>query len=151
MPLEIERKFLVIKKQWSKVAKPDGIHYKQGYIVSDPDKSIRVRITETKSYLTIKGKTVGATREEFEYEIPRGDAEKLLQNYTHSLLEKIRYTIIHEGKVWEVDEFMGKNEGLILAEIELKIEDEKFALPEWIGKEVTSDPEYYNVNLAQNH
>lgn len=150
MPIEIERKFLVDKDKWSKVNKPKGNHYKQGYLLSDPEKSIRIRITEYKGYLTIKGKTQGATRDEFEYEIPRSDAEKLLRHYAISALEKIRYKIIYEDKLWEVDEFLGKNEGLILAEIELESEQEEFAIPEWAAEEVTTNTEYYNVNLAQN-
>lgn len=151
MGIEIERKFLVNKPKWEKLSKPEGQYYKQGYIVSDPKKSVRIRIAGTKSTITIKGATKGASREEFEYDIPRNDAEILLNNYTTSSLEKIRYKIQFKNKLWEVDEFKGENTGLILAEIELKEESETFDIPDWIEEEVTGNQRYYNVNLAQKH
>src|SRR4051794_7005925 len=116
MNLEIERKFLVIKKTWDDLPKSQGEYFRQGYISTDPEKTIRVRLTETKAYLTIRGKNKGISRQEFEYEIPTEDATELLNNFTSTCIEKIRYKIIYEGKVWEVDEFKGDNEGLMIAE-----------------------------------
>ena len=150
MALEIERKYLVNHKKWQALSKPKGNHYRQGYILTDPKKTIRVRITETKCFITIKGKTTGATRLEYEYEIPKKDAEELLNNFCTAELKKNRYKIVYKNKLWEVDEFLGENEGLIIAEIELKEEDEIFEIPEWVANEVTSDERYYNANLVQN-
>lgn len=148
MPTEIERKFLVEKSIWQKVEKNSGEMYRQGYLLTDPNKTIRVRQTSEKGFITIKGLSVGATRPEFEYEIPFDDAKELLNQFAISELSKIRYKIIFEDKLWEVDEFLGDNLGLIVAEIELKSEDESFALPDWIDREVTSEQKYYNSNLT---
>lgn len=148
MPTEIERKFLVDKSIWQKVEKNSGEMYRQGYLLTDPNKTIRVRQTSEKGFITIKGLSVGATRPEFEYEIPFDDAKELLNQFAISELSKIRYKIIFEDKLWEVDEFLGDNLGLIVAEIELKSEDESFALPHWIDREVTSEQKYYNCNLT---
>ncbi|MEO5649435.1 MAG: UPF0158 family protein [Ginsengibacter sp.] len=150
MALEIERKYLVNHQKWQALSKPAGQHYRQGYLLTDPKKTIRVRITETKSFITIKGESTGATRLEYEYEIPHKDAEELLNNFSTAELEKTRYKIIYKKKLWEVDEFSGENDGLIMAEIELQREDEIFEIPEWIAKEVTGDKRYYNANLVQN-
>ncbi|MEO8854865.1 MAG: UPF0158 family protein, partial [Ginsengibacter sp.] len=150
MPLEIERKYLVNLTKWLALSKPRGNHYRQGYIVTDPKKTIRIRITEAASFITIKGETTGATRSEYEYKIPREDAEELLNNFCVAALEKIRYKIRHKNKLWEVDEFLGENEGLIFAEIELKEEDETFEIPEWVANEITGEERYYNANLVQN-
>jgi CYTH domain-containing protein len=150
MPLEIERKYLVNEEKWLSVAKPEGIHYSQGYILNDPQKTVRVRVTDKKCFITIKGATTGATRAEYEYAIPRKDAEELLNNFCAAKVEKMRYSLIFKNKLWEVDEFLGKNEGLIIAEIELKEEDEIFVAPSWMEKEITGDARYYNANLAQN-
>ncbi|HEY5369759.1 MAG TPA: UPF0158 family protein [Hanamia sp.] len=150
MALEIERKYLVDDKKWLALSKQEGNHYRQGYIVTEPKKTIRVRITETKCFITIKGESTGATRSEYEYEIPRKDAEELLDNFCVAELEKTRYKIIYKNKLWEVDEFLGENEGLIIAEIELNEEDEIFEIPEWVANEVTGDERYYNANLVQN-
>ncbi|SEF67260.1 CYTH domain-containing protein [Halpernia humi] len=148
MPTEIERKFLVEKSIWQKVEKNSGELYRQGYLLTDPNKTIRVRQTSEKGFITIKGLSVGATRPEFEYEIPFDDAKELLNQFAISELSKIRYKIIFEDKLWEVDEFLGDNLGLIVAEIELKSEDISFALPDWIDREVTSEQKYYNSNLT---
>ncbi|MEO9147123.1 MAG: UPF0158 family protein [Ginsengibacter sp.] len=150
MPLEIERKYLVNHKKWQALSKPEGHHYRQGYILTDPKKTIRIRITETKCFITIKGESTGATRSEYEYEIPREDAEELLNNFCVAELEKNRYKINYKNKLWEVDDFLGENEGLIVAEIELKKEDEIFEIPEWVDNEITGDERYYNANLVQN-
>lgn len=148
MGIEIERKYLINYEKWQKVKKPLGQAFRQGYILTDPTKTIRVRLTETSGYLTIKGLSMGATRPEYEYDIPISDAEELLDNFSISELSKIRYKIAFENKVWEVDEFLGDNTGLIIAEIELKSEDEHFKCPDWIDKEVTGDEKYYNSNLT---
>lgn len=148
MGIEIERKFLVDKEKWGQVDKNDRSLFRQGYILSDPEKTIRVRLTDKEAFLTIKGLSVGASRPEFEYSIPKADAQQLLDNFCGSEISKIRYFIMHDGKLWEVDEFLGQNEGLIVAEIELESEDEEFSLPAWIDKEVTSEKKYSNSNLA---
>jgi adenylate cyclase len=148
MGIEIERKFLVKKDKWAQVVKTERSHFRQGYIISDPQKTIRVRLTDTEGFLTIKGQTVGVARPEFEYSIPKEDAQQLLDNFCSSEISKIRHFIPHDGHTWEVDEFLGQNEGLIVAEIELQSEDEAFALPDWIDREVTSEKKYTNSNLS---
>jgi adenylate cyclase len=148
MGLEIERKFLVNHQEWAKTEKPKGEFYRQGYILTDPKKTIRVRETDSKSFLTIKGISVGASRPEFEYEIPKEDAQQMLDMFAVSDLTKIRYKIDCDNKIWEIDEFLGKNEGLIVAEIELSSEDETFTIPDWIAEEVTGECKYYNSNLS---
>lgn len=150
MAKEIERKYLIDLKKWREIEKPPGHHYRQGYLLIDPQKTIRVRLAETKGFLTIKGITVGATRLEYEYEIPATEAKELLDNFSTSELSKIRYKMDFKNKVWEVDEFVGDNAGLFIAEIELKSEDEVFDLPEWVAREVTEEEKYYNSNLAIN-
>jgi adenylate cyclase len=148
MGQEIERKFLVNHTLWNELIKPIGETYRQGYINIDPQKTIRVRLTETKGFLTIKGITVGATRSEFEYEIPIKDANDLLDVFSISELSKIRYKIKLDDKIWEVDEFLGENIGLIVAEIELYHENENFKIPNWIAEEVTEQEKYYNSSLT---
>lgn len=150
MGKEIERKFLIDLKKWQKGEKPPGQYYRQGYLLTDPQKTIRVRLTNTKGFLTIKGISVGVTRLEYEYEIPAADAKELLDNFSISELSKIRYNIEFKGKTWEVDEFLGDNAGLFIAEIELISEDENIELPEWVAKEVTEEEKYYNSNLTIN-
>ena len=150
MGVEIERKFLVKKELWEALEKPKGNLYRQGYLLTDPNKTIRVRITDLCGYLTIKGISVGATRPEFEYEIPGNEAEQLLDNFSVSELKKIRYEILFKGKLWEVDEFLGNNQGLVVAEIELNSESEIFELPDWVDREVTGEGKYYNSNLSIN-
>ena len=148
MGVEIERKFLVDKEQWTQLAKPQGKHYRQGYILSEVTKTIRVRITDEHGYITIKGATEGISRKEYEYIIPINEGAELLDNFAVSELEKTRYCINFAGKVWEVDEFLGDNKGLLVAEIELENEAETFKLPAWATTEVTGDKKYYNSNLA---
>ncbi len=150
MPIEIERKFLVNRNLWGKIAKHQGIHYRQGYLVAEAGKTIRVRVTDLYGYITIKGASTEMSRSEFEYKIPKGDAEELLNLFAVSELSKIRYKIEYAGKLWEVDEFLGDNSGLLMAEIELTSEEEEFQLPEWIEAEVTGDKRYYNSYLSQN-
>jgi adenylate cyclase len=149
MAKEIERKFLVKSDAWRSLA--EGTKYRQGYLNSDKERVVRVRTINDKGFLTIKGITVGATRSEFEYEIPLEDTDFMLDNLCEQfLIEKNRYKIKMGDLVWEVDEFFGKNEGLIVAEVELTSEDQKFEKPDWIGEEVTSDPRYFNSNLVKD-
>lgn len=148
MGKEIERKFLVAGDAWRKLS--TGTLYRQGYLSTVKERTVRVRTIDDKGFLTIKGITVGATRAEYEYEIPVKDANAMLNDLCERpLIEKKRYKIEHQGFIWEVDEFKGENQGLILAEIELSNENEKFSLPEWIGEEVAGNPEYFNSNLIK--
>ncbi|MBW1696906.1 MAG: CYTH domain-containing protein [Deltaproteobacteria bacterium] len=149
MGTEIERKFLVKDESFRSLAK--GARYRQGYLNSAKERVVRVRTIDDEGFLTIKGITVRATRIEYEYKIPVEEAEVMLSELCEKpLIEKNRYKIIYEGLTWEVDEFFGDNQGLILAEVELKSEDQKFKKPEWIGEEVTGDPKYFNSNLIKN-
>ncbi|BBA80002.1 putative adenylate cyclase [cyanobacterium endosymbiont of Rhopalodia gibberula] len=149
MAIEIERKFLVKGDAWRSWGQ--GKIYRQGYILTQNEMTtVRVRIVGDCAFLTFKGKTKGFSREEFEYSIPLEDAEIMLENLcNHPLIQKIRYRIHLGNLVWEVDEFQGENEGLVLAEVELSSEDQSFELPAWIGEEVTQDLRFYNVNLAK--
>jgi adenylate cyclase len=148
MALEIERKFLINKNIWESLQKPAGKLYRQGYLLNTRDKTIRIRTTDDDAHLTIKGKTDGMTRSEFEYKIPLTEGNELLDSFSESELSKTRYEIYHKNKLWEVDVFHGDNEGLVVAEIELDSEDESFELPDWVSQEVTNDPRYYNANLT---
>ncbi len=147
MGVEIEKKFLVIGDNWKKL--DAGAIYRQGYLISGHGCTVRVRIAGERGYLTVKGPNVGAARKEYEYEIPPAEAGELLEDLcAKPLIEKRRYRVPVKDHVWEVDEFFGENEGLVIAEIELKKEDEDFVKPEWAGIEVTGDPRYYNANLV---
>ena len=148
MAMEIERKFLVNKQRWTEVEKGSGVRYHQGYLSTESKATVRVRLAGEMAWLTIKGPTTGASRSEFEYSVPASDAEAMLDTLCATSLQKIRYKLMHAGKLWEVDEFLGANEGLLLAEIELPAEDEVFELPPWVGEEVTTDARYYNSNLS---
>ncbi|MBN8788359.1 MAG: CYTH domain-containing protein [Terrimonas sp.] len=148
MPLEIERKFLINHNKWNTLPKPQGKLYRQGYLLNDIHKTIRVRLSNENAFITIKGKTTGATRSEFEYNIPLTDAKQLLDNFSNNEISKTRYNISYRSKLWEIDVFHGENEGLIVAEIELQSEGEPFDIPDWVTEEVTHDPRYYNANLA---
>jgi adenylate cyclase len=147
MAQEIERKFLLAGEGWRGLA--PGVEYRQGYLCASKERSVRVRLAGNKGYLTVKGKTIGASRSEYEYEIPPEDASLMLDELCpQPLIEKKRYTIPLHGCIWEVDEFFGLNAGLVVAEIELKSENQPFERPEWIGEEVTGDPRYYNAALS---
>lgn len=147
--IEIERKFLVVSDQWRALA--TGTLYRQGYIPTLDDRTVRVRIAGQQGYLTIKGKTQGIARSEFEYQIPVEDAAQLLDTICEApLIEKYRYRIPLDGLVWEVDEFLGENQGLIIAEVELEDVAQAIALPSWIGQEVSGELRYYNSNLAKH-
>jgi adenylate cyclase len=148
MGAEIERKFLVRGNAWKALAA--GVRMRQGYLSADPERVVRVRIEGDAATLTIKGRTVGATRGEWEYSIPLADAEELLDRLCpRPLVEKFRHRIEQHGMLWEVDEFLGENAGLVVAEIELRSEDQVFVKPDWVGDEVTGDPRYYNANLLR--
>ncbi len=147
MAVEIERKFLVLNDQYKENS--PGITCRQGYIYSDRNKSIRVRTMDDQGFLTIKYDSKGISRTEFEYSIPLHDAKKMLDQLCEKpLIEKIRYKIPFDGFTWDVDEFLGANSGLVLAEIELEYEAQPFSKPSWIGREVSGDTRYYNSNLV---
>ena len=149
MAVEIERKFLVVEESWRELA--EGTSYRQGYLSTVKERTVRVRTIDDKGYLTIKGITIGATRAEYEYEIPAAEANEMLDTLCEQpIIEKKRYKIPRDGFTWEIDEFGGVNEGLIVAEIELESEDQAFDKPGWVGEEVTGDPKYFNSNLIAN-
>ena len=149
MAEEIERKFLVRGEEWKALAK--GTSYRQGYLNSIKERTVRVRTIADKGYLTVKGITTGATRSEYEYEIPAVEADAMLTDLCEKpLIEKNRYKITMGNHIWEIDEFFGENRGLVVAEVELKSEDQAFQKPQWIGEEVTGDPRYFNSNLIKH-
>lgn len=149
MATEIERKFLVKSEEWRNLA--TGIIYRQGYIATKNVTTVRVRLAGNQGYLTIKGTTQGISRAEYEYEIPAVDAQEMLDNLCESpLIEKTRYKIVIDDLVWEVDEFVGENQGLIIAEVELSDANQTINIPDWIGQEVSDDARYYNANLVQH-
>lgn len=146
MALEIERKFIVNDDSFRQIAYK-SISIRQGYLSRIPERTIRVRTIDDKGFLTIKGKNIGIVRNEFEYEIPLADALEILTMCVPPILEKTRYLIKYDNLTWEVDEFHGAHQGLIMAEVELSTKDTEITLPPFIGKEVTGNPEYYNSNL----
>lgn len=146
MAVEIERKFLVNEKLVPQAAQK--IAMVQAYLHADPDRTIRVRIAGEKAFLTIKGRMVGFSRPEFEYEIPVADAREMMQMAVSFPVEKVRHIIYFDAKKWEVDFFEGENTGLVLAEIELPDENEPVRLPPWIKMEVTGQIQYHNSYLA---
>jgi adenylate cyclase len=146
--VEIERKFLVDRKKWEMLTRPAGTSYIQGYLSIDEDKVVRVRVAGDKGFLTIKGKSETFSHPEFEYIIPAEDARELIFQYTTTRIEKVRTRIAAGNHVWEVDEFHGENEGLLMAEIELESPEDFFEKPAWLGREVTSDKRYYNAYLS---
>jgi len=148
MGIEIERKFLLAGDAWRGLGQATPM--RQGYLCSDPERTVRVRIEGEGAVITIKSKASGASRGEWEYPIPVADAAELLDRLCEQpLVEKTRHRIAHAGHVWEVDEFAGDNAGLVVAEIELGAEDEAFEKPDWIGREVTGDKRYYNSSLIR--
>lgn len=148
--MEIERKYLVDTQRWENLPKPKPIKIVQGYLTTNPEKTIRVRIKGEKALMTIKGQVQGIAREEIEFEIPIDKAYELIHKFCGAVIEKNRYLINHKGKTWEVDVFEGNNKGLVLAELELLTEDERFTLPDWVTQEVTHDFRYYNSYLSEN-
>jgi adenylate cyclase len=148
MPTEIERKFLVDLEKWGKVIKPAGKLYNQGYILSEERRTVRIRVTNDAAYITLKGASTGISRSEYEYTIPVNEGNEILDNFATSLIKKTRYEIEYAGHTWEVDVFTGDNTGLIVAEIELRHEDEQFEKPDWAGPEVSHDNRYTNASLS---
>ncbi|HAG80020.1 MAG TPA: adenylate cyclase [Cyanobacteria bacterium UBA12227] len=149
MATEIERKFLVKNDRWRELA--TGTVYRQGYISTQKGITVRVRLVGNEGYLTIKSLTQGVSRVEYEYAIPAEDAQEMLDKLCdRPLIEKTRYKIELGSLVWEVDEFAGENQGLIIAEVELTDENQIIDLPDWVGEEVSDDPRYYNANLVQH-
>ncbi|MBZ2208436.1 CYTH domain-containing protein [Massilia soli] len=148
MGVEIERKFLLTGDDWRSLGEP--VLLRQGYLSSQPDRVVRVRIEGERATMTIKGRSNGATRGEWEYEIPLPDANELLDQLCEKpIIEKYRRRIAFAGLTWEVDEFLGENKGLMFAEVELESEDQQFDKPSWIGEEVTDDSRYYNSSLIR--
>jgi CYTH domain-containing protein len=146
MGREIERKFLVSSDAWRHQTTP--VPYAQGYLCRGTGRTVRVRIAGQEAFLTIKGPVSGISRAEFEYPLPLSDAQELLTLCPDALIRKSRSHLLHEGHLWEIDQFEGANAGLIVAEIELKDPEEVFSMPSWLGKEVSGDPRYYNSNLT---
>lgn len=148
MGIEIEKKFLLAGEEWKQLAA--GTAYRQGYLNSTKERTVRVRTIDDKGFMTVKGISVGATRLEYEYEIPLEDANVMLDELCEKpLIEKNRYKVDYAGFIWEIDEFFGENDGLIVAEIELESENQSFEKPQWVGEEVTGDPRYFNSNLIK--
>jgi adenylate cyclase len=149
MGTEIERKFLVKGTAWR-----EGVHgqrFRQGYLSVDRERTVRVRAVGGRAWLTVKGLTTGFSRLEFEYEIPAADATTLLDELClQPIIDKTRYEVRHCGRLWEVDEFHGVNEGLVIAEIELDSEQDAFERPPWLGDEVSDDPRYFNARLVRH-
>ena len=151
MGLEIERKFLVTGTPWKKSngRQSRGTPIMQGYLSATKDVAIRVRLAGKNAWITVKGAARNIARLEFEYKIPAADAKVMLKNLTTKILTKTRYKIRWKSHIWDVDVFEGLNQGLVIAEIELKSTREKFELPPWVSTEVSHDPRYLNSNLSQ--
>ncbi|MDQ3289613.1 MAG: CYTH domain-containing protein [Pseudomonadota bacterium] len=154
MGIEIERKFLVTGDGWRNAAR-DVVPMAQGYLndlaamdTGAMKASVRVRIAGAEAFLNLKSRELGHTRQEFDYPIPLDDARALLSLSVGGLVDKRRHHVEHQGHLWEVDEFLGDNAGLVVAEIELESADETFSRPDWIGAEVTDSARYYNLALA---
>ena len=146
MATEIERKYLVLDETWR--SRAVGTVFRQGYLSTVKERTVRVRVVGELGYLTVKGLTVGSVRTEFEYQVPIADAERMLDELCEQpLIEKTRYVIEENGLTWEIDEFAGANEGLIVAEVELGDESQRVDPPDWAGEEVTDDARYFNANL----
>lgn len=149
MGSEIERKFLLRDGSWR--AGASGVALRQGYLSSAKERTVRVRTVGECGWITVKGLTRGIRRQEFEYQIPVADAREMLDSLCERpLIEKVRYRIPHAGHTWEVDEFLGDNQGLVLAEVELVDESVNVELPPWAGEEVSGDPRYFNSSLAKS-
>lgn len=149
MGVEIERKFLLAGNGWKQGIQ--GNLLRQGYIVQGSGTTVRIRTCRESGFLTIKGQSLGLSRPEFEYRIPLEDANFLLEHLcVQPIIEKFRYIHHFHGFDWEIDEFLGENTGLFLAEIELTAEDQNFPRPPWLGQEVTGDPRYFNSSLVKN-
>ena len=149
MAIEIERKFLVKDLSWKRGI--EGQRLRQGYLSLEPARTLRVRVADDWAWLTIKGVREGLSRLEFEYDIPVADGIALLEQLCHQpVIDKTRYRVSHDRHVWEIDEFHGANQGLVVAEIELESENESFEKPPWLGREVSDDRRYANSSLVQH-
>ncbi len=149
MGIEIERKFLVKGDAWR--SRAEGTAYRQGYLNSVRERTVRVRTVDEKAFLTIKGPAAGSTRSEYEYEIPLADDRAMLDVLVEKpIIEKTRYRVPFGGFIWKIDEFFGENAGLIVAEVELHSEGQAFSKPEWVDEEVTADSRYFNANLIHH-
>lgn len=148
MPSEIERKFLLASSEWRSLV-TESRRIAQGYLSRDPERTVRVRITGEKAFMTIKGKTEGISRAEIEFPLPLETAQNLLPLCFQPLIDKTRHLAPHSGHLWEIDEFHGPNAGLIVAEIELEAEDTAFTHPDWLGAEVSHDFRYTNASLSE--
>jgi len=150
MGVEIERKFTLKNESWRKDVQRSQ-RYVQGYLAGNERNSIRVRIAGDKANLNIKSATLGIFRHEYEYDIPLSDADEMLETLCEKpVIDKVRHFVVFDNKTWEIDEFSGENQGLIVAEIELNDEAEAITLPEWAGEDVSHDPRYYNVCLVKH-
>jgi adenylate cyclase len=150
MAVEIERKFLLKNDSWRDTV-VESVYFKQGYLIGSEKASVRVRIEGELANINIKSATVGITRKEFEYSIPLADADEILNALCEkNFIEKIRHYVYIDEHKWEIDEFKAENMGLVVAEIELKDEHEKFIQPAWLGKEVSTEKKYYNSLLVNN-
>lgn len=149
MPLEIERKFLVTGDGWRRTVVRSEL-FRQGYLATTASSSVRVRVGGQRGWLSVKGRVVGMSRPEYEYEIPLAEANEMLAGFcAEGCLEKIRHWLPAGEREWEIDEFLGANAGLVVAELEIESEDAEFERPAWLGREVTDDVRYYNASLAQ--
>ncbi len=147
---EIEHKFLLANNEWKKNIQ-QSLEYKQGYMISDHKRSVRIRISNNKAWLNIKSATIGNFRKEYEYEIPLEDGQEILNTLCEKpIIEKTRHLVTHKQHTWEIDVFKGDNAGLIIAEVELQSIDEPFSKPSWVGREVTEERKYYNNALCKN-
>ncbi len=148
MAIEVEHKFLLRDESWRRSI-DRSTHYRQGYLHSDANSSIRIRVSNEKAWLNIKSATLGNQRHEYEYAIPLDEANEMLNTLCRKpLIEKVRHLVKVGQHVWEIDEFEGDNQGLIVAEVELTVAGESFEIPAWAGQEVTEDLRYYNNQLA---
>ncbi|MBM9519234.1 CYTH domain-containing protein [Desulforhopalus vacuolatus] len=147
MGYEIEKKFLLRDDSWQELGQ--GHRFRQGYLSSSEEGTVRIRTSRNVGWITVKGPTVNGVRREYEYEIPVTDALQMLKELCiPPIIEKTRYIFTVDNFVWEVDSFLGENEGLVVAEIELDSPDQPFPRPAWLGKEVTDRPRYYNASLV---
>ncbi len=150
MAREIERKFLVEQTDENAAWRgSESVSIRQGYLSFDKHRTVRIRVSNHRAWLTVKGISNGATRDEFEYEVPFADGEAMLKLCEESIIEKRRFDFKAGNLTWEIDEFAGDNSGLVIAEIELESESQTIEIPEWAGQEVTDDTRYFNANLAR--
>lgn len=149
MGIEIEHKYLVKDDSYKRLSDNNST-IRQGFLSRDPERTVRVRVRDDQGFITIKGKGDGAAHPEFEYEIPLDDAVRLMSLCEPPVIEKTRYIVMHDGNRWEVDEFHGSLEGLVIAELEVPSEDYRFSFPPFVGREVTGNPKYYNSQLGIN-